>query len=475
MERSAVRGTQLKYGLVILVILCAPAGVVSAQEQNYVVLCPPMAPPLAGPYRFDPRLQLFQEGVEQAGSLYVKGVGFTVNNTARVVVSITPNSSLGYVFDLPTDRDGVFFNTVIVGNLSLGYHRVVAFDLATGTITQTLLVKLLPSSKLTTVLNGRHFTWSFHHPDWYSTNLNEVTQLAHFADDVYDNYSRDFGFTIGSYSIQVTNEADNMTGLYLAFASVNTIVMSANLLDDDYSARSFLTHEMANLFQGNVTGGWPWTDGQGMWRQLTKYGEPASPFPYAASAKVLYEVGDADYAAKKIAGVAGDCGFSLLWSIFQKFGWTPYRGLFGAIRQNHVDLTQYSDEAKTAIIPTLMSTSTGYDFVSLFNATFNERNESIRQSTISTTYYSIYNSLPKITDLQDTGILVGGRSVSGVSTPRSTESWLSRVWNNMPTISAVLFVIVVAIVAAIFFRRRRLSSKREKPGVLYQLRCVALF
>ncbi len=388
-----------------LALLLAPS-IVHAEPQNFVVYCPPMLP-ILGNYQFNPHIKLYQSFVEQNGELFVGGGGFTANSTASIFVAQW-NESNAYVFTYATDRNGTFLESVHIGsNINLAKQKVRGLDVTTGTKTAVSFFEVVPAVTSTFPVNGEHFQWVFHRADWYEQNLNEVSSLISFADDTYDQYARDFGYSLGKYTIQVTNEADNMTKLYVGFASGSTLGISASVLMNDYYARSFISHEMANIFQGNVTGGWPWADGKGIWRQLSKRGEVSSPFPYAASVRVLQELGYGNYSAVKIAKVNGDCGFSLLWTVFQRFGWTPYNTLFNYLRQQHVNLGDYDDVTKNAVIMVLMSAGTGYDYISLFNQTFNMRGVGITQSKISEAY-SLFNGLPSISGLQGTEITVSG-------------------------------------------------------------------
>ncbi len=392
----------VKVALALLLLLSLPLSLAHAEPT--VVYCPPMQS-IVGNYHFNPQLRLYQSQVEQNGELYVGGFGFTANNTARVVVKQV-GGSMGYVFTFNTDRNGTFLEGIRIGtNINQTTQRVYGVDAATKVKTNNSTVNVIPSSTLTPVLNGRHFTWQFHHVDWYAANQQEVDSLAQFVDNAYDQYARDFGFGIGQFNVQVSNELDNMTRLYVGFASGTTIGLSANLLTNDYLARSFLSHEMANIFQGNVTGGWPWADGKGVWRQLSKRGEVASPYPYVASARVLQELGYGNYSQRKLDKASGDCGVSLLWVVYERFGWTPYISLFSYLRQLHVNLADYDENAKNAVIMVLMSAGTGYDFINLFNETFTMRGVGISQEAINSAYGKFQN-LPSITNLQNTGVVV---------------------------------------------------------------------
>lgn len=182
--------------------------------------------------------------------------------------------------------------------------------------------------------------------------------------------------------------------------------MSTTVLLNDFYFHSFITHELANFFQGQVTGGWPWSDSHGYWQQLSVHGEMASPFPYMASTQVLSELGYGNYSALKIQEANGDCGFSLLYSIMQKYGWAPYRTLFTLMKQKNVNLANNADSLKDAIIMILMSAGTQLNFIQLFNDTFTARGFGVSQLIINTAYNLLNLPSQSISNLQPTGIQV---------------------------------------------------------------------
>jgi hypothetical protein len=356
-------------------------------------------------YTFKPTVKLYQSSAEQGGSLFIGGSGFTPNGTADLLVKKFRQVSV-IVLSYPTDRNGTFLETYRIDpDMQVGTYLVWGQDRATGVATNTRSFRIVAASPFTMSFEGAHWRWTFHSQTFYLEHYVEIQSLITFADRAYEQYAQDLGFGVGRMTIEVTHENDNMSHLYVGSASGDGIAFTADLVSNDYQAHSFISHEMANIFQGNVTGSWPWADGRGFWLQLSKAGQMASPFPYMASAKVLQELGYGNYSARKVAKDRGDCGGALLWAILSRFGWAPFRDLFSYMRRHHVDLVNYNEAGRNAVIMVLMSAGTGYDYIRLFNETFSMRGFGLPESKIQSTY-ALFQDLPPITDLTDTGIVV---------------------------------------------------------------------
>jgi hypothetical protein len=389
--------------------------VARGQTQDFTVSCPPLVPIVPNQnYVFNPKIILYQSFVEQGAELFIGGSGFSINSTVSVYVKQQWDIS-AIVLAFETERNGTFLQSIRVGdNMPVGaIFDVWGIDKATGTQARVVSVQIIAPRTTSSSLSGSRVTWTYHYPEWYAQNKQQVDSLIQFADATYDQYAQDFGFSLSPLTVQVTNEGDNMSRLYVGWASGTTIGFSANLIQNDYLARSFITHEMANIFQGNVTGGWPWADAKGIWNQISQKAQKQnypSPYPYVASARVLKELGDENYAQRKLEKAQGDCGVSLLWTIYEKFGWTPYTTLFNYLRQQHINLSNYDDETATTIIMVFMSAGTGYDYISLFNEVFNMRGVNIPQSKTSEVY-NMFSGLPSISNLQPTGIQVTNESI----------------------------------------------------------------
>jgi len=404
-----------KFVLIVVLMVAAILPVVRGQTQDFTVSCPPLVAIVPNQnYVFKPTIILYQNFVEQGAELFIGGTGFSINSTVSVYVKQQWDIS-AIVVAFETERNGTFLQSIHVGdNMHVGaIYDVWGIDKATGTQARVVSVQVIAPRTTSSSLSGSRVMWIYHYLEWYAQNKQQVDSLIQFADATYDQYARDFGFSLNPLTVQVTNEGDNMSRLYVGWASGTTIGFSANLISNDYLARSFISHEMANVFQGNITGGWPWADAKGIWNQISQKAQKdnyPSPFPYAASARVLQELGYGNYSQVKLDKVTGDCGVSLLWAIYEKFGWSPYTTLFNYLRQQHVNLSNYDDETATAIIMVFMSAGTGYDYISLFNEVFNMRGVNIQQSKISEVY-NMFTGLPSISNLQPTEIQVTNTSI----------------------------------------------------------------
>ena len=236
-----------------------------------IVSCPPMVVPNQN-YMFKPTLKLYQSSAEQGGSLFIEGSGFTPNGTTNLHVDNLGETS-AVVLTYPTDRNGSFLETFdIDSNMEVGTYIVWGHDNATGVATNILNLKVAPANPFTLKVEGLHWRWIFHSQSFYDEHYTAIQSLVAFADKTYDQYAHDFGFVVGRLIVDVTHETDNISGLYVGTASSAGVAFSANLVNNDYLARSFISHEMANIFQGNVTAGWPWADGRGIWMDLSKAG-----------------------------------------------------------------------------------------------------------------------------------------------------------------------------------------------------------
>jgi hypothetical protein len=346
--------------------------------------------------------------VDLGEELYVFGYGFTPNSSARVVLR-TLGIANSLTFYKITDEWGNFSLSIdMADNISTGRYFVAGLDL-TGRRTSTWFLIVRNRSDPQLVLSTAHFRWYFHHPDYFLANKQNVSIIAKFAENVFDQYVLDFNYVVPNIKVYVSNENDQMNRLYAGWAGEDSLGFSADIFNDLYRARSLLAHELANRFEGEASAGWPWSDARGLWQKLGDHpnSEVVSPFPYAASVMVLAELHYWNDAKRKLNKVTNDCGFQLLWAIFRVYGWKPYAGLFQSIQQLNIDLSYYDATGATVIIASIMSQVQGVNFVRLFNSTFAYRNMTIERSTV-TRIMLAYPFLLGVTQLPAANIAVTG-------------------------------------------------------------------
>ena len=428
-------GRSLRF--LIPIFLLASVGIASLSSNTpYVFACLPALITSATVHKFPaPGIILYQRSVDVGEELYVFGYGFASDSSAKIVIRAV-GAENWLVFHKITDEWGNFSLSIeIADDIPTGHYSVAGLDLTDRwTSTWPLIVRNRSDPQL--VLSTSHFSWYFHHPEFYLANQQNVSAVVNFAEEAFDRYVRDFNYTLPNIKVYISNENDQMTRLYVGWAGGDNLGFSADIFNDLYSARSFVAHELANRFQGNASMGWPWTDAHGLWQKLSDYPNSrfVSPFPYAASIMLLAELHYWKDATRKLHAVTNDCGFQLLWAIFQVYGWEPYTGLFQAIRQLNVDLSQYDATGATALIASIMSRVQGVNFLRLFNSTFAYRNMTIQQSTLGEIMLT-YPILSGVTHLPAPNIAVTG-STRPILVPRTSAPFLTVV--TAITVSSIL-------------------------------------
>ena len=396
----------------IPIFLLASMGIASlSSDTPFVFGCLPALITSATVHKFPaPGIILYQRSVDVGEELYVFGYGFASDSSARVVIRAVGVGNW-LVFHKITDEWGNFSLSIqIADDIATGHYFVAGSDL-TGRWTSTWPLIVRNRSDPQLVLSTSHFSWYFHHPEFYLANQRNVLVVVNFAEDAFNRYVRDFNYTVPNIKVYISNENDQMTRLYVGWAGGDSLGFSADIFNDLYRARSFLSHELANRFQGNVSMGWPWSDARGFWQKLGDHpnSEVESPFPYAASTMLLAELHYWKDAAHKLNAVRNDCGFQLLWAIFQVYGWKPYTGLFQVIRQLNVNLSHYGAAESTVLIASIMSGVQGINFLRLFNSTFAYRNLTIQQPSLREIVLT-YPILSGVTQLPAPNIAVTGSS-----------------------------------------------------------------
>jgi hypothetical protein len=230
------------------------------------------------------------------------------------------------------------------------------------------------------------WAWYFHHPDWYTANRSVVDPLAAFTDNVTSYYTTKFGYSLstpnpssstGEWIVEVSDEGLGVGGA----AGAEGLGITGGAVLDDFFSKSFVSHELANVFQGQVTSGWPWANGSNVWRALNPADSPyTSPFPYAASVMALTDLGFTDIAQRKVQDDQADFGFQLLYAVFNKFGWAPFASLMLGIKELNISLANYAEPTKTGIVTAVISWKSRLDFVTTFNEFFATAGVEIAQS-----------------------------------------------------------------------------------------------
>jgi hypothetical protein len=213
--------------------------------------------------------------------------------------------------------------------------------------------------------------------------------LVMFTDDVTRYYVTEFGYpparpnpgsSNGEWIVEISDENSGVGG----GAGAEGIGFTAGAVLNDFFSKSFVSHELANVFQGQVTGGWPWANGSYIWRALNLAHSPfTSPFPYAASVMALTDLGFTDIANKKVEDAKTDLGFQLLYAVFIKYGWAPFASLMAGIKELHINLYNYDEPTKTAIVTAVMSWKSHIDFATAFNRFFTAAGVQIDQSVFN--------------------------------------------------------------------------------------------
>jgi hypothetical protein len=211
------------------------------------------------------------------------------------------------------------------------------------------------------------------------------------------------GSSTGEWIVEISDENPGVGG----GAGAEGIGFTGGAVLNDFFSKSFVSHELANVFQGQATGGWPWANGSYIWRALNPaHSSFTSPFPYAASIMALADLGFTEIANKKIEDAKTDLGFQLLYAIFMKYGWAPFASLMAGIKGLKINLYNYDEPTKTAIVATVMSWKSHIDFVTTFNEFFAAAGVEMAQST--------FNQIAgRFSTINLTGLLP-----TGISTPK---------------------------------------------------------
>lgn len=257
------------------------------------------------------------------------------------------------------------------------------------------------------------WSWYFHHPSWYKANKDAVDALVELVDDVTSYYAEKFGYglavpnpgsTGGEWIVEVTDDSSGIGG----GAGREGIGLTGGAVLGSFFARSFSSHELANVFTGQTTGGWPWANGSSIWRAMNPNHSPVtSPFPYAASVMALSDLGFLDDANKKITDAAGDLGFQLIYAIFVKYGWTPFASLMAGIKELGINLGNYAEPVKTGMVMAVMSWKSGYDYVTTFNGFCAPVGVGIAQAVLNQ-ILGLFSAI-SLSELKPTGITVPRR------------------------------------------------------------------
>jgi hypothetical protein len=81
---------------------------------------------------------------------------------------------------------------------------------------------------------------------------------------------------------------------------------------------------------------------------------------------ITNELGLTAVSAAQAQRTLSDLGVKLLYNFQQSFGWPIYQGLFNLIRTYNVNLANYGEPAKTAIVILFMSATAGAFLLPLF-------------------------------------------------------------------------------------------------------------
>lgn len=254
------------------------------------------------------------------------------------------------------------------------------------------------------------WSWYFHHPDWYKANKDAVNALVKLVNDVTNYYAEKFGYALavpnpgssgGEWIAEVTDEGSGTWG----GAGREGIGLTGGAVLNSFFARSFSSHELANVFTGQTSGGWSWANGSSIWRAMNPNHSPfTSPFPYAASVMALTDLGFPDDANKKITDATGDLGFQLIYAIFVKYGWAPFASLMAGIKELGINLGNYAEPVKTGIVMAVMSWKSGYDYVTTFNEFFAAVGVGIAQAVFNQ-ILGLFSAI-SLSELKPTGITV---------------------------------------------------------------------
>jgi hypothetical protein len=252
------------------------------------------------------------------------------------------------------------------------------------------------------------WSWYFHHPDWYTANKDIVDPLVKFVDNVTMYYTEKFGYRLavpnhgslnGEWIVEVTDESSGVGG----GAGGEGMGLTGGAILNSFFARSFSSHELANVFTGQTTGGWPWANGSSIWRALNPNHSPfTSPFPYAASVMALTDLGFPDDADKKVSDAAGDLGFQLIYAIFVRYGWVPFASLMTGIEELGINLSNYPEPVKTGIVMAVISWKSGYDYITTFNEFFAAAGVGVAQGTFNQ-ILGLFSGI-RLSGLKPTGI-----------------------------------------------------------------------
>jgi len=413
---------------------------VRADAPSYDFVCYPMKIP---PHSLAPVIKLYQTSPKIRDDLFVGGFNFTSRGQVSTYLRQSQVHDPTYVFSTEADKDGSFFQSIHLGeNLQPWMqYEVKAVDGMSNKSSVWLNFTLTEGVSTPITMRSTYFTWQISNETWYNVNRQAIDELMSFADDNYVAYARDFGYLVnGEVTIHITHTDDGLRGLFVGAASRNTIGLTGNTALNNSLSRSFLSHELANLFLGETSNGWPWSDGRGMWLELGSNGRNASPFPYIASVMALRELGYWNLSDTKLNRSKYDCGSQLLYTIFQAYGWSAYRTLFQYMRNYNVNLDQYSDSMKNAIVFYLLSVGTGTNLVTTFNTTLNIRNTSLSANDL-TTATNLFKDLPNLTMLQASNIAV---LREGIPVPELT--WMNPI------------MLLIVMVAFTLIKRRKLRA-----------------
>ena len=128
-----------------------------------------------------------------------------------------------------------------------------------------------------------------------------------------------------------------------------------------------LGHELANLWTGSITGGWPWADGSNLWKG-------ASPFPLFASVKAMEDSGSSSWAQEwwssfsSADSINNGNNRALMFKELQStYGWDIYKRAFARMKELSENLDSYSEPMKTHVVfAYLKYGANGADLIPLF-------------------------------------------------------------------------------------------------------------
>ena len=225
-----------------------------------------------------------------------------------------------------------------------------------------------------------------------------IDALATYADDGYSYFQRNMGFGLptpnpstSDHDWQVLiNESDNGFG---GSAGPSGIGLTGGAAKDGYIGHLFVAHEMANVFTGQNTPGWPWANGSYIWAALGA-GQYPSPFPRTAATAAMLNLGYTDYVNRALGEVQNDAGFQLLYGIIRTYGWTPFEKLFSFIKSINLNLSSLLEPLKTGTIMVVMTVQTGTDFITQFNQVFQQYGVGIGQNILDQAQVLLSNPPP---------------------------------------------------------------------------------